>query len=313
MKLNPADQFNANKKSVAAVLEHYALRLISFETAKSGIENTTLIVDTSKGKFVVRIYRQNKKSDVAINEENKFTQYLAQASVPTPKIIPNLLQKYLTHIFVDDLRWQVILMEYMAGVHAKHYSMPLINSMATIQAKMHSVGEDYKYGGEKDLNRLSELRETVIIKKIIKDASLDSRLLAFLKRAEHYVLPLPSALPTGICHLDYSKDNVLINDKDEVIAVLDFDDMEIAPYAVCLGFALYHLRYGNANKTEQEEYLKQYKTVRDLSKLEESILPGVELFRHYFLGSLQIFHQHRTEEDILNYLEVEQDLLQQAY
>lgn len=137
MKLNPDDQFNANKKSVQAVLERYALELVSFVAAKSGVENTTLLVGTDKGKFALRIYRQNKKSDAAIQEEIRFTNFLVQNKLPIPKIIPTSQKEYLTHTSVDNLHWQVILMEYAAGVHAKHYSMPLINSMATTQAQMH--------------------------------------------------------------------------------------------------------------------------------------------------------------------------------
>lgn len=311
MKLNPDDQFNFSENSVRAILKPYTLSLITFEAAKSGIENTTLLVNTDKGKFVLRVYRQNKKTDVAIQEEIRFTNFLAQNTLPVAKIIASSQHEYLTHTTVDNLNWQVILMDYMPGVHAESYSLPLIGSMASIQAKMHLLSESYEYD-KQILPRLEELRETVIIKKIARDESLDSRLIAFLERAESYVLVLPRELPTGVCHMDYSKGNVLVDDNAKVAAVLDFDDMEIAPYAVCLGFSLYHLRHGNSDRSEQEEYLKHYKATRKLNKLEESILPSVALFRHYFIGSLQIFHQHRTEEDIVNYLEIEEDLMQQT-
>ena len=38
MKLNPDDQFNVNENSVRVILKPYALSLIAFEAAKSGIE-----------------------------------------------------------------------------------------------------------------------------------------------------------------------------------------------------------------------------------------------------------------------------------
>jgi len=310
MKLNPEDQYYADENSIQAVLCQYGLELVCFEAAKSGIENTTLFVDTNKGKFVLRMYRQNKKADEVIKEEIRFTNLLAQRALPVPKIVPNTQREFLNYATVGGLRWQWVLMEYMAGEHPEFYSHPLINSMATVQAQMHKLSAEYDYSNE-FLPRLTELRETVFINKIDRNDGLDSRLVDFLERAEAFVLPLPLDLPTGICHLDFSKGNVLV-DHDAVAAVLDFDDMQVAPYAVCLGFSLYHLREGNCSVAEQEEYVHQYRTIRKLSELEKSILPGVMLFRHYFISSLRIFRQRCAEEDIIKYLEIEQDLVKKA-
>ncbi|MGB4967359.1 MAG: phosphotransferase [Candidatus Saccharimonadales bacterium] len=307
MKLNPDDQFYPTKDTVREILKPYALKLATFEPAKSGIENITLIVDTDKGKFVLRVYRQNKKTDTAILEETKFTNFLAKNRLPVPGIITNQEHKYLSHTSIGNVSWQVIVMEYMPGVHAERYSLPLIQSMADTQARVHLLSESYDYD-EQILRKLEELRETIIIKQIVRDKSLDDRLHSFLNRAESYVLSLPSILPAGICHMDYSKGNILVNSNDTVAAVLDFDDMEVAPYAVCLGFSLYHLLHGGSTKSEQEEYLRRYKAIRKLTKAEERILLDVALFRHYFISSLAIFHEHRTEEDIVRYLEIEEEL-----
>ena len=256
MKLNPKDQFNASESNVREALMRYGLELTSFEPAKTGIENTTLLVKTGRGGFVLRIFRQNKKTDALIDEEIRFTNFLGQNKLPVPAIISNVEEQYLTHLKLDSLQWQMILMEQMTGVHAEHYLMPLIESMAHIQAKMHTLSESYKYNDE-SFPMLRELRETVIIKQIVKEG-IDERLLAFLSRAENYVLQLSHKLPSGICHLDYSKGNVLVDDSSNVSAILDFDDMEAAPYAICLGFALYHLILGGASKDERQEYLRQY-------------------------------------------------------
>ena len=310
MKLNPQDQFSANENTVQVALEQYALSLVSFEAAKSGIENMTILVNTDMGRFVLRVYRQNKKTDRDIEEEIRFTHYLNQNNLPVPIVQSNTNNQHLTHISVDHLQRQLVLMQYMAGTHPPHYSMSLIKDMACIQAKLHLLSEKYDYDpGDKP--RLTELRETVIIKEIAKEG-LDSRLVGFIERAEKYVVVLSSKLPNGVCHLDYSKGNILVDDSSNVCAVLDFDDMEAAPYTVCLGFALYHLRHGGCNQKEQAEYLSQYEAVRKLSNAEATILTSIELFRHYFISSLQIFHQHRSEADIVNYLDIESDLLTQV-
>lgn len=311
MKLNPDDQFYPTKDSVKTVLKPYALSLITFEPAKSGIENSTLLVDTDKGTFVLRVYRQNKKTDTAIQEEIKFTNFLAENKLPVPGIIASQEHEYLTHSSIHNVSWQVIVMEYMPGIHAEEYTLPLIQSMADIQARIHSLSESYEYD-EQVLPRLKQLQETVIIKQIVMDNSLDDRLIGFLERAKNYILALPNTLPAGICHMDYSRGNILVDNTNAVAAVLDFDDMAVAPYAVCLGFSLYHLRHGHSTKSEQDEYIKCYKAIRELTKTEENILPSVTLFRHYFISSLAIFHKRRSEEDIVNYLEIEKELIQQA-
>lgn len=310
MKLNPQDQFNTNENTIMTALEQYTFSLIAFEAAKSGIENTTILVDTDKGRFVLRVYRQNKKTDRAIKEEIRFIHYLAQNNLPVPIVQPNTNHQHLTHVSVDNLRWQLVLMEYMPGTHAPHYSIPLIKNMARTQAKLHLLSEKYDYDAS-DLTKLTVLRETGIIKQIVKE-SLNNRLIGFIERAEQYKVAVSLELPSGVCHLDYSKGNILVDNDSNVSALLDFDDMEVAPYVICLGFALYHLRHDGCSQVEQEEYLNQYKATRKLSEAEAALLPSIELFRHYFISSLHIFHQHRSEADIINYLDIENDLLRQV-
>lgn len=304
MKLNPDDQFSATDKSLREILTSYSLRLVSFEAAKSGIENTTLIVSTDKGKFVMRIYRQKNKSNAAIQQEIDFTTYLTKNALPVPLIIANNNKEMLTTTKIGGVEWQVILMEYLAGHHSKTYTPLLIQNMAKAQARMHILSERYAKISPHTTSKLDLVK---IVQRVNTAEALDERLASFLKRAEKYTLTLPDELSWGFCHLDYSKDNLLIDNIDKIVGILDFDDMESAPYAVCLGFALYHLRYGKASRNDEDDYLANYQAVRNISSLEKSILPSVELFRHYFISSLQIMHQHRSEEDIKYYLEIENE------
>lgn len=59
-----------------AFLKAYDRQVISYELAKSGIENTTLIIKTPKDQVVLRIYRQNKKSLQEMQTEIDFMQFL---------------------------------------------------------------------------------------------------------------------------------------------------------------------------------------------------------------------------------------------
>lgn len=82
------------------------------------------------------------------------------------------------------------------------------------------------------LKPLANLKEYYFIDQIPQEG-IDSRLRAFLQRAKEYEVSLPSELPRGLCHLDYDTGNTLVN-KNVVAAVLDFDDLALAPFVVCL-------------------------------------------------------------------------------
>lgn len=305
MKIAPDDQLAIDNSKLENILDEYDLSLLNFVEASSGIENKTIIATTNRGRFVVRVYRNGKKSDSSINMELDFMAYLHSHGVPVPGILHNQSGVCLTKLTFDSRTWQIIVMEYIEGEHAKQYTEELISNMAKTQAAMHSLSVAYPVKGI-PAEKLNVLKEEYFIKQIDLLHLEDDRLRGFLQRASDYTLGLDMGLPRGLCHLDYDTDNVLAKDSS-VLAVLDFDDLAIAPFIVCLAYTLWHV-YIEKNEAAAWQYLENYETFRQLSDLERSYMKPIILFRHYMISALMVLNNHTSESDIERYLDIEKQL-----
>lgn len=296
MKVEADNHFKPSGAQIARILEFYGLELEDYRLATSGIENTTLIVRCTKGEYVLRVYRQHKKTDEHIHQEIRFTAFLFEHGVKTPQIVQNKDNGLLTKVTLDDTSWQVVLMEFVQGSHAVEYSSVLCKDMATTQAQIHELSSVFP---DNDTGlALTELAERQFIHLINANDLNDARVTDFLSRGKKFRLNLDRSLPKGLCHLDYDKDNILTHARGDITAVLDFDDLAMAPFVVDLAYTLWHV-YFYASEDIAQQYLLDYQVVRTLSRLEKSYIQKIMLFRHYVICGLAILEGrlHKTEID----------------
>lgn len=96
MKIAENNQFLPHAKGIAHILARYDLALENFSAASTGIENATLIVGTSTGKFILRVYRQHKKDSTEIYRELDFMEYLRVNDIKVPRVTSNTQGERLT-------------------------------------------------------------------------------------------------------------------------------------------------------------------------------------------------------------------------
>ena len=305
MKLSPDDHFIPTNENVADIFNRYGLSLISYHEASSGIENRTLIADTSSGRYVVRIYRQGKKQLEVIQLELDFMKYLRANTITTPIVIANIEGQQITSMHVHDKTWQVIVMEFSDGEHADVYTKPLVRDLARIQAAMHTLSDSY-HGATDAAIQLTTLRERHLIKQESHIETQDERLRSFIRRVEDYTVDLSPELPGGLCHLDFDKGNVLTKD-DTVSAVLDFYDLANAPFVVCLAYTLWDV-YTESGEQDTQDYITEYDKYRKLSEIERQYIRPVMLYRHYVIAAIKILDGHTSGEDVLRFVAIEDNL-----
>ena len=306
MKLDPHNHITPTHESVQQLLVPYDLELVSFVAATSGIENTTLIVDCTKSKFVLRVYRKHNKDNTRIELESRFASYLHKHEVRVPQITPNAAGEQFSLVELDDTVWQVMLMEFVPGQHADSYSEQLLQEMAAAQAKMHFLANEFD--GESLLPPILEHQEGVFLKQIDFGSLINSELIEFLERAKTFHTTLDSSLPTGLCHLDYDRDNILSDKDGGIAAILDFDDLAPAPFVLDLGYTLWEIWYTN-NKEAADRYLILYEQLRPLSKLEKDSLAATLLFRHYVICSAGVVKGEIDNETIKKYVRLEKEFM----
>lgn len=306
MKIAPYDQLTTDNMKLDKILDQYDIKLLDYAEASSGIENKTIITNTNRGKYVIRVYRYGKKTDQSINVELDFMRYLRGHNIPIPGVLRNTSGQYITTLPFDNRIWQIVVMKFAEGEHASTYTDKLLSEMAKIQATMHALSSSYN---TKDLptKELKMLKETYFIKQVNFDRLNNTQLRDFVRREKSYTLNLDSNLPKGLCHLDYDKEN-LLSKNSSIVAVLDFDDLAIAPFVVCLAYTLWHV-YAENSTDAARQYLTNYEAIRQLSDLERKYIKPIMLYRHYMISALKVLNNHTTTSDIKKYLDTERQLL----
>jgi Ser/Thr protein kinase RdoA (MazF antagonist) len=304
MKIQPESQFKHSIDNVASLGRRYGITVSNYAEATSGIENTTLIVTGQDGKYVFRIYRQGKKTNAHIQAEIDFVAYLDKNHIPVPSVIKNSAGEDITVFESRSRQWQLVVMDFVKGSHPDTISPELLAGIATTQAQMHVLAANYTHRTG-TVRTLTKLAETKFIRQI-NMAAIDERLAAFLQRGAAYEVKLDTELPTGLCHMDYNEQNMLCND-NAITAVLDFDDLSVAPYAVCLAYTLWHMQDSHG-PAAADAYPKIYEQIRPLTIPEKRLLPATRLFRHYVVSAIKVLDGETGPKHIEEYLHVERSL-----
>ncbi len=302
MKIDNQNQFVANTEEVSAILRRYGLELSGYTLATSGIENISLFVSANSEEYVLRVYRKHKKSDESIRQELDFVVYLGKHGIPVATPIPNNNGELLTR----HGDWQIILMPKIAGHHAPEFDAGLVKELAAVQAKMHILAANYPFNAQSS-PALTYLEDTVFLQHV-NLATLTKPAYDLMKRVERYSVLLPKSLASGLCHLDYDVDNILVGPDGKISAVLDFDDLANAPYVICLAYTLWRI-YIDEDLELVDDYLAHYSKIRPLSEDERSVIPSIVLFRHYVIAALQAVDGELDKATTDKYLRVEKSIL----
>jgi Ser/Thr protein kinase RdoA (MazF antagonist) len=293
-KLNPSDHPTIAHEFLEQILERYGIRSFTYESAASGIANTTLLINSdNKGQVVLRIYQRNRTlQDIRL--ELAFTEMLKNGGIPIASIQSDIRGRQIGEIEAEKHEWYYILMDFIGGAHADKYTPTLIKNLARIQAKMHILGATFSPHDHQPIRgpkKLIETFNTRINRKEIDDAATRT----FLDRARDFTVMLPASLPSGYNHLDYDADNVLVSD-DKITAVLDFDDLEYTPIVMCLGYTLWDILDETGDIEQVRAYLAEYEQLRPLSKEEIDWLQPVIMFRNYVIGVIDVqFYGNESE------------------
>lgn len=306
-KLSPEHLFAPSQKNVCAILARYDLPLTRFLPTTHGIENLTLLVWSRRKKYVLRVYPQQKKSEADIILELDFMSHLRNHGLPIPAIISSSDHQPLVVCELDNQTWQCILMEHAQGTHPEAFTPALLDHMATLQAHMHTLGEQYAHTHNLKSGSAA-LRATSVTDELLNNTALENSLRTFLERVKAFVVELHDSLPSGLSHFDFDIENILTR-HDRVTAILDFGDMECLPLVVCLGYTLWDVLFEQGGSPEMvTRYVQTYQGVRQLHQSEQEVLREIMLFRHYVITTVEIHFGDFSLHDLDKALQRERDL-----
>src|ERR1051325_2282056 len=207
-----------DKRELAEIVEDYGLvRLNAANGIAAGSINTTYLLDTARGRHLLRI--DEVKGELEVKRELDLLLFLRKHFFPCPQPLPDRKGRYYREAAGKCLS----LYRYYDGhaLRPERMTAAQLENIGHALADLHTIGKSYKKGIENrfSFERVADLygegrgRLPTYFKKIPR--TLDDE----VDYLQNY---LESKLPKGIIHGDLFHDNLIVKG-DKVVAVLDFE------------------------------------------------------------------------------------------
>lgn len=204
---------------LAELLSPYDLgTYVRAEAIQQGTVQTNFVVETTRGKFVLRYYENRSRESVLFEQD--LLLYLAGRRYPCPAPFANVYGEYVG-VYRDK---PYLISEFLEGQHIEHpdehHRQQLVQKAAELQkltTGFYSLYTAYRWNYDPDLcRRLAGAEATRL-----NTGAARKKFAWLVDQLE--ALDLPASLPRGICHCDFHFSNVLFRG-DEFVALIDFDD-----------------------------------------------------------------------------------------
>lgn len=297
-----------SKREFNEIAADYGLpRVTATREVTEGSVNTHYLIETVKGKFLVKI--DEVKGEMEVKRELDLLVFLRKHGFPCP--VPLTDRRGRQYIEWDGKSLSVY--RYIDG----HFIEPgdltpgQLENVGRVLADLHLIGKTYKKGIDNrfGFERVAEVyldargRLPHYFKKIIR--TLDEE----IEYLNHY---LEGKLPKGIIHGDLFHDNIKFKG-EKVVAVLDFEaacrgkfifDLATAVNALCFESGSYSLK-------KFEALIGGYEALRTLSLAEWDAFPNelrfsafrftVTRLRDFFLNPVD--ERQRINKDFQDFYE----------
>jgi homoserine kinase type II len=261
-----------SKREINEIIADYGLpKGAGVREIREGSVNTHYLVETVKGKFVLKI--DEVKSEIEVKREQDLLTFLRKHGFPCPVPLPDRTNRH----YRDCGGKPLSLYRHIEGrtIDPEDITLGQLENVGRVLADLHLIGKAYKKGIENrfGFDRVAEIyfdvrgRLPQYFKKITR--TLDDE----VEYLHHY---LEGKLPKGIIHGDLFADNLMFKG-EKVVAVLDFEaacrgkfifDLATAVNALC-----FEARAGYSLK-RFEALIGGYEALRTLSLAEWDAFPN---------------------------------------
>ena len=260
------------KREISDTVADYALpKVTSVREVREGSVNTHYLVDTAKGKFVLKI--DEVKSEIEVKREQDLLSFLRKHGFPCP--VP-LFDRNNRH-YRDWGGKPLSVYRHIDGraIDPECMTVEKLENVGRVLADLHVIGKAYKKGIENrfGFERVAEIYFDVrgrlphYFKKITR--TLDDE----VEYLHHY---LEGKLPKGIIHGDLFADNLMFKG-DKVVAVLDFEAACRGKFIFDLATAVNALCFDTASGYSLKKFealIGGYEALRTLSLAEWDAFPN---------------------------------------
>ncbi|MBI3074875.1 MAG: phosphotransferase [Parcubacteria group bacterium] len=202
-----------------AILSNYDLgEYRGFETFEYGAGQTTVLLHTTKGNFVLRYYENRPEKHVLF--EIQLLNFLQNNNYPAPAIVKDRAGNF-SGIYKGKPR---VIIELVEGEHCKNpndfSNKEEVAEVVRVVAQLHNLTKNHRldFFGDRGVFDADYCWREYHRQSRTKDKEERGKWL----KTELEKLELPDTMPKGICHADLNHGNFLFRN-GKVATVLDFD------------------------------------------------------------------------------------------
>ncbi len=248
-------------KHIKEILSLYNIgSLKSFHGISDGITNTNYFLNTNKGKYVITIFEDIKKTKVT--KYLKLMNYFSKKGLCAPEIMITKSGDILTTIQEKPCS----IMQKLSGQTVNESNIKSCKSLGEVIGAFHNYSQKYQ-------GIISNSRDIKWVEKTTRriEGHIDSNQLNLIKSCSKIFKKVFSLnLPSGVIHSDLFRDNVLANN-NKITGIIDY-------YYSFNGPLIYELaiiandwcinKNGSINTGKYQSFMNSYNSVRTITKME---------------------------------------------
>lgn len=261
----------------------------SCQLIKSWVNDTYLIQDGNQ-KYIFRVYRFNWRSQLEIEAELNFINFLKEKNISVSYPILDASNNWIQTFQAPEGERYGVLFSYAEGEKRMTLNPKIHFNIGEIIAKIHKNSLGLQG------NRIHYTLDILLkdsFRKISRFLSEEDSELMFLKKTKQYIYNYfkkadHSSFRKGMVHLDIWADNIHI-DKDDNFTIFDFDFCGNGWLVLDFAYHLVMLFITTSDKEIYEhkaaEFKKGYQNVTQLHEVELQSYPHIgATLLFYYLG-----------------------------
>lgn len=247
------------------------------EILRIGINHTYLVINDN-GKFVLRVYTKDWKSEKEILGEIEFLLLLKNNEVSVSYPISDKDEKYIQVINAVEGKRFAVLFSFSHGQTIRNPSEKICYGIGREMAKMHEVSIDKRIEREDYILESMLLRAYESLKTKISE---ESEQLKYVDRSMKIIAKKVNEvnsdqLRKGAIHLDIWSDNLKVNNNNQV-ELFDFDNCGNGYLFMDIAYTVFLLYKGESNELDFKNKLKSfyngYESVSMINDEEKHLIP----------------------------------------
>lgn len=261
-KLSPETQIRFTKALILDNAQHFGIKPDAWEPVALGIGNTVVRLSEAGNAFYLKYYNSRHRLE-KLNDEISLVLHAQAAGLPVPQFMTTTASDLILQVKQADSQHYATITKEIMGIHPTAYSTSFLGDLAVAHASMHTLHLERSHAPPLNIKETYHFADT----------SSSATLRAVDRRADRFIQELAELwrhLPQGLCHLDITRQNILVN-QGQLAGVIDFEDSSMAPYLFCLAGTLWDIQESSSG--DPQAYLAMYDQRRSLTALEQTVLP----------------------------------------